>query len=232
MGRSFDPASEAAAEQFDRVAEDYDAMHRSNIAASGEGPEYFARYKLRVLMDRLEGRTSRPVLDFGCGIGNLTRLLDEALPDVHAYDPSQACVDVAKRSAARTTFYADLDEIPKEKFGAVVLANVLHHVEPNERESLVQRVGERLAPGGRLVVFEHNPLNPLTRRAVATCPFDEGVQLLWPGEVRGLMNAAGLRSNRVRYIVFFPHALRAFRRIEPRLGALPLGAQYVAWAEK
>ena len=35
--------------EFDPFADEYQAMHRSNISASGEGPEYFAEYKMRDL---------------------------------------------------------------------------------------------------------------------------------------------------------------------------------------
>ena len=35
-----------------------------------------------------------------------------------------------------------------------------------------------LAVGGMVIVFEHNPMNPLTVRAVNNCPFDENAVLV------------------------------------------------------
>ena len=35
-----------------------------------------------------------------------------------------------------------------------------------------------LRAGGACVIFEHNPLNPLTVQAVNTCPFDENAVLI------------------------------------------------------
>ncbi len=236
MGKSFDPAhaadADGAAHEFDRFADDYDALHRVNIAASGEAPAYFAAYKRDVLGRVLGPAFAEPLLDFGCGIGNLTGLLAETFSDVHGYDPSSKSVEIAAKRAGRATFHADLAAIPHAHFGGVVLANVLHHVPRTERPALVRDIVDLLAPGGRLVVFEHNPLNPLTRRVVAACPFDEGVELLWPWEATRLLTRAGLRDARLDYIVFFPRSLAPLRTLEPSLRFLPLGAQVVAWAAK
>ncbi|NOU33384.1 MAG: class I SAM-dependent methyltransferase [Polyangiaceae bacterium] len=227
--RSFDPANEA---EFDAVADGYEAMHQKSIAASGEDPAYFARYKRDVLVRLFGAAQGQPVLDFGCGIGNLTSLLSPAFREVHGYDPSSRSVAHARERAPGARFYERVDDIPKSTFGIAVLANVLHHVPPADRRELVAEVAARLLPGGHLVVFEHNPLNPLTRKAVADCAFDKDAVLLRSSETRGLLRGAGLEGVRREYIVFFPKALAALRGLEPRLAALPLGAQYVALGRK
>jgi hypothetical protein len=109
---------------------------------------------------------------------------------------------------------------------------VLHHVPPAERSALMDTVASTLAPGGRLIVFEHNPLNPVTRHAVKICPFDENAVLLFPGEVKRLLRGAKLDPVALDYIVFFPHALRFARGMEPGLSWVPLGAQVCAWGTK
>ena len=78
-----------------------------------------------------------------------------------------------------------------------------------------------------LAIYEHNPINPLTRLAVSRCEFDEGVELLGRSETEAMLRAAGLVPAESRYIVFFPWRGRAFRAIERVLARLPLGAQYV-----
>jgi SAM-dependent methyltransferase len=232
-GESFDPAHTADAELgFDRYADSYDDAHRQNIAITGEDPAYFARYKREVLLRILGPRFAQPVLDFGCGIGNLTGLLADAFPTVHGYDPSAKSIAIATRRTQRATFHDDLARVPHLHFGGVVLANVLHHVPPGERAALLRDIADLLAPGGRLVVFEHNPFNPLTRWAVATCPFDEEAELLWPWETARLLSGAGFRDVRLNFIVFFPRALARLRPVEPSLRWLPLGAQVAAWATK
>jgi hypothetical protein len=134
-------------------------------------------------------------------------------------------VKLAQTRSPGAEFFDDPEAIPEARYGAVVLANVLHHVPKPNRRGLMEIVASKLAPGGRLVIFEHNPLNPVTRHAVAICPFDEGVELLYPREVKRLMRGAKLERVAQEYIVFFPHALAFARGMEPALGWLPLGAQ-------
>jgi 2-polyprenyl-3-methyl-5-hydroxy-6-metoxy-1,4-benzoquinol methylase len=229
MAESFDPQTRA---EFDRYAGSYETLHAASISASGESTEYFAVYKQKV-MERLLGRGfDRPVLDFGCGIGNLTSLLVDSFPTVHGYDPSSESAQMARTRAPRATFYDDPEALPSDFYGAVVLANVMHHVPPPNRPGLMRTITTKLAPQGRVVIFEHNPFNPLTRRAVSACPFDEDAVLLYPKEVRALLEGAGLSHVELEYIVFFPRALRAMRPLEPRLSWVPLGAQVCAWGWK
>jgi hypothetical protein len=77
-----------------------------------------------------------------------------------------------------------------------------------------------------LCLFEHNPLNPLTRHAVNTCPFDENAVLIGAPTMRRRVHEAGFGNARVKYRIFFPHFLRTLRPLEPKLTWLPLGAQY------
>ena len=130
--------------------------------------------------------------------------------------------------APRARLHTDLAEAPDGHFGLVTLCGVLHHVHPSERGAVIGRALRKLRPvDGRLVVFEHNPLNPLTRRAVALCPFDDDAILLWPWQARRLFRGAGLRDIRLRYIVFLPRLLSGLRWVEPGLGVVPLGAQFM-----
>src|SRR5438445_6243916 len=173
---------------FDRHALGYDEMHAESIRASGESTTYFAEYKLSCLI-RLGAK--EPILDFGCGIGNLTEQLVKRFGRVHAYDPSAESLRLARERAPRAELHGDPEEIPDGVFETVVLSGVLHHVEPSARVALLATVKEKLVPGGTVVVFEHNPLNPLTRRAVALCAFDDDAILLWPRELRRALQAAG-----------------------------------------
>jgi hypothetical protein len=83
-----------------------------------------------------------------------------------------------------------------------------------------------------LSVFEHNPANPITRRVVEQCPFDEDAVLLYPAEVKRYLTHVNLRLLRHDYIVFMPRALAWLRPLEPALAWLPAGAQYAVLAGK
>jgi SAM-dependent methyltransferase len=225
MGQESTHADRSRA-KFDAYADDYVSVHRHNVAITGEPPEYFAIYKLRCLEKLVGPAFDEPVLDYGCGVGMVTQQLCTRFSQVHGFDPSAQSIAAASDRAPSARFTTELDEVPNGHFGLLVMSGVLHHVRPPERADVLRSAIRKLRPeGGRLAVFEHNPLNPITRRAVKLCPFDDDAILLWPWEARALLRRAGLRDVRLRFIVFLPRALAALRWLEPRLEAVPLGAQ-------
>ncbi|MBX3228454.1 MAG: class I SAM-dependent methyltransferase [Labilithrix sp.] len=216
--------------KFDDYARSYEGLHKSSIAASGEDPAYFHDYKIECL--RRRGILEGPLLDYGCGTGNLLERFARVLDEVHGYDPSAESLREAKERAPSATLHSEIDSLPRGHFALAVLSGVLHHVPTRERRDVLERVRASLRPGGRIVVFEHNPLNPLTRRAVAMCPFDDDAILLWPWEARRRLRAAGFRRVSLDYIVFFPKPLAFLRRFEPHLHMLAIGAQQMLIGER
>lgn len=212
------------AAKFDAYAQTYDELHNQNLAASGESTEYFAKYKLACL-ERAGAPLAAPLIDYGCGIGNVTSVLGRAFTDLHGYDPSSECIRVARERMPGSTFYSDRDAMPDSHFATAVLSGVVHHVPRPERIATLEVVFRKLRPGGRVFVFEHNPLNPVTRHAVATCPFDDDADLLFPWQAKRLLRDAGFSHVKLDFIVFFPRPLAFLRRVEPKLGWLPAGAQ-------
>ena len=83
--------------EFDKFAEEYLATHKSNLAVTGESPDYFSRYKVVEVARRLKalGLAPRRVLDFGCGIGGSAPHLREAFPQAEIVG-----VDVSEKSLA------------------------------------------------------------------------------------------------------------------------------------
>jgi SAM-dependent methyltransferase len=219
--------------RFDPFARDYERQLDRTIGISGEGFEYFTEYKARYLAAVVPAGFRGNILDFGCGPGLLARSLRRALPDaaVDGYDESAEMAAEARRRLDSGVFTTDLGELGTD-YGLVVAANVLHHVDPDRRAAVVGEMAGRLGPAGRLAIFEYNPINPLTRWAVSRCPFDRGVRLLTSAETRRHLTRPGLGRVRVEYIVFFPRALGWCRRWERILGWCPVGAQYVALAER
>ena len=205
-----------APQKFDEYVQSYTDLHKKSLAASGEDPEYFAQYKLECLK-RFGAPKSEALLDYGCGIGNVTTCLTTYFEAVHGYDPSAQSLDAARGRMPRASFHSDPESLPEAHFATAIMSGVLHHVPRPERLGLLECVLSKLKPGGRLFVFEHNPLNPLTQRLVAQCEFDDDADLLWPWDVRGLLRRSGFASVRLDYIVFFPKLLAPLRPLEPRL---------------
>lgn len=224
--------------EFDRYADSYRRLHAENIRISGESPDYFARYKaLDARRLAAAGLPQPRVLDYGCGIGNATRFLEESFPDceVTGVDVSPASLEIARQGATSARFLVmDGDTIPAAdgQFGLAFVSCVLHHVDSGRHAAVLAELRRILAPGGLLVVYEHNPWNPLTVRAVQACEFDEKAVLISAGRLGERVRAAGFAPTRTRFLVFYPNLLRFLRWSEPLLGWLPLGAQYCVSARK
>jgi hypothetical protein len=79
-----------------------------------------------------------------------------------------------------------------------------------------------------MCIVEHNPLNPLTRPAVRRCSFDADAVLLRAGTIARLLRGAGASEVKTEFFLTLPTRHRLARGIEPVLGRLPFGAQYLA----
>jgi 2-polyprenyl-3-methyl-5-hydroxy-6-metoxy-1,4-benzoquinol methylase len=221
-------ADDGSSAKFDRYAADYLRYHARSMRASGEPPEFFADHKMACLDRLLPGGPEGPVLDYGCGVGLLTSRLCRRHGEVHGFDPSAVSLASAAQAAPTAVLHHSPEDIPDRHFGLVLLSTVLHHVPVEQRQDLLHTVLRKVRPGtGWLVVFEHNPLNPLTVHSVSQCPYDDDAVLLGAWEVRRLMARAGFTNLRQEYVVFFPRLFARLRFLEPYLGWLPLGAQYV-----
>jgi SAM-dependent methyltransferase len=217
--------------KFDEYARNYEELLSASLGGSGESPAYFAQYKIECLK-QLGFDTNGAVLDYGCGIGQLTSRLHEVFAEVHGYDPSTESLDIAQQRSPGLHVARTVEDLPDGHFSAIIVANVLHHVPPVERESLLTGLVAKLCSHGKLIVFEHNPWNPLTRLSVLRCPFDDDAILLRPRNIRRLVARCGLSRVRQDFIVFFPSALKRLRSFEPRLSWCPLGAQTMTIAER
>ena len=226
--------------EFDIFADEYHQQHVANIAITGESPEYFAEYKIKVLRDIILALSiySPRILDFGSGIGNSVAHVNRLLPA-----SALTCADVSQRSLEISeTRFPNLarniliqgERIPAEdnSFDVTFSACVFHHIPHSEHVHWLGELFRVTRPGGLITVFEHNPLNPLTLRAVNTCPFDANARLIRASKFAGSYRRAGWKKPRVRYHVFFPRALSALRALERRLSWAPIGAQYSIVAVK
>tara|TARA_Y100000588_G_scaffold337524_1_gene379041 strand:+ start:318 stop:779 length:462 start_codon:yes stop_codon:yes gene_type:complete len=119
-----------------------------------------------------------------------------------------------------------------ELFDVAIAACVFHHIPFKKHVHLIQEISRTLRYGGIIMIYEHNPYNPLTRYAVNTCPFDENAVLLRKNEVKKLLENTGLQTIIEEYRVFFPKFLKILRPLEQYLKWLPLGGQYFVVAKK
>ncbi len=224
--------------EFDRHAESYRRLHAENIRITGESPDYFARNKVQHASRLAAGRPVRRLLDFGCGIGNATPFLREFFPDaeITGTDVSAASLDIARSHSGSVASFqvVEGDRLPFEDghFSLVFVSCVFHHLDAEKHPVSLGEIRRVLAPDGLLALYEHNPWNPLTVRAVQACEFDEHAMLISAPRLKRIVTAAGFGQARTRYIVFYPRFLGFMRWSEPMLAWLPLGAQYCVSARR
>lgn len=63
-------------------------------------------------------------------------------------------------------------------YDVVVACCVFHHIDSSKHSEVFSELLRILKPGGRIVLFEHNPLNPVTRYIVDKTPIDCNVVLI------------------------------------------------------
>ena len=227
--------------EFDKFAAEYRDLHAASIRLSGEAPEYFAEYKIKDIASEL-ARAGKPldvrVLDFGAGVGYSIPFFRRHLPGsrLTCLDVSWRSLEIGEARFPGAAEFRHFDGVtipyPEASFDLTLASCVFHHIPHAEHVRLLGEIRRVLAPGGMLFVFEHNPLNPLTRHAVDTCEFDANAVLVGARAMRARVLAAGFASARIRYRIFFPALLRALRGLERHLAWLPLGAQYYVCAAK
>ena len=220
--------------EFDRFAEEYNGILRKSLGVTGEGPEFFHEYKIRALAQFARERGIQPesILDFGAGVGNSTKYFQIYFPKARlaGADISERSLQIAQSRFPGTleTLLIANDRVPAAdaSFDLAFSACAFHHIPHVEHVAWLRELGRLTRPDGTLTIFEHNPLNPLTVRAVNTCAFDENARLIRAKQLVSRFESAGWTDCKVRYHLFFPHALARLRPLERYLTGVPLGGQY------
>jgi ubiquinone/menaquinone biosynthesis C-methylase UbiE len=219
--------------QFDAYAGSYDEAVNRSLAFLGAKVDYFTRVKAEYLIDLLGEHFGdagkQNLLDVGCGVGNVHPLLTGRVATLSGCDVSADCLGQAERRNPDVGYrHYDGGRLPFDdaSFDAAVTTCVMHHVPPAQWPVFAAEMKRVVRPGGLAVVFEHNPLNPLTRRVVNNCEFDEDAVLLRQGKTSGLLTGAGFQGVKSRAILSVPSFGRWTRKFDRALGLLPFGAQY------
>ncbi|MEJ7583614.1 MAG: class I SAM-dependent methyltransferase [Acidimicrobiales bacterium] len=225
--------------EFDRYADSYGEAVARSVSFAGQGVEYYARLKAEHLLDLVERRLGDPArlsaLDVGCGVGITDTFLAGGFAALHGVDTAAEAID---RAGARnpTVRYLPYDgsTLPflDGELDVAFAICVVHHVPPGHRHRFAVELGRVVRPGGLVVLFEHNPYNPLTRVAVSRCEFDEGVTLLSRRTASDLLTGAGLDVVERRFIAFLPLDRPLVHRAERALHRIPLGAQHYVAARR
>ena len=224
---------ERSFDDFNEYAAQYRQIHTANIALSGVDSFYFAEMKVKLIKE-FEKNDHLRILDVGCGDGTSESYMTNYFSswEIDALDVSEESISVAKNKKLRNVNFRWYDGLtipfPDETFEVVFMAGVLHHVGFDLHEQLINEINRVTKKGGRFYLFEHNPLNPVTRHLVNTCVFDKSAKLLSYNYSSRLLKKNNFEIITKRFIIFFPRKglLSSFLFLEKYLRKLPLGGQY------
>ncbi len=174
---------------FDSIATVYDESLPSHVV------EHYLDKRTRFVIDhcrRGEG------LDVGCGTGALAQRLAQAGYTMSGIDPSEGMLEVLRtRSPEIRALKADGTDLPfaDDSFDLALTVAVLHHIaNPVDVARTLAEMVRVVRPGGRILVWDHNPRNPYWRILMARVPQDTGEERLVPqAEIVAGLHAAGAR---------------------------------------
>ena len=221
---------------FDQYAEEYDKILSDDLKVYGEESGYFAEYKVEIVKNKMKNKPEK-ILDFGCGIGRNIQYFKKYFSDskIFGCDISEKSIEIAKKNNPDVEFFLLNDENIKanfDKFDLIFTSCVFHHIEPVLRKNSMKSISNMMKQNGLFFIFEHNPLNPVTRKIVKDCVWDTDAILLSKKETITMTELSGLKVKKIQYTLFFPAFLRMFRFLEAYFGFIPLGGQYYVMAIK
>jgi SAM-dependent methyltransferase len=179
--------------------------------AAAAVPDYFAfESRMRGSVESVRERQRRyvddfrglaPVLDVGCGRGELVALLGEAGIEARGVDADADMVayargdglDVEQADAVRY-----LEGLSDSSLGGVFMGQVVEHLPPNVLVRVFELVAAKLRPGGLLVAETINPLSPLALRNYFADLTH--AQPLVPETLELLARQAGFAGTEIRFL--------------------------------
>jgi SAM-dependent methyltransferase len=220
---------------FDKFVNIYDKLLEEKTKFFSEH-NYFAKIKVHLALRNLElsGFKRINILEFGCGTGRNIKYLKKYFAN---YNATIEVCDISKKSlkyvrnlhpkiryfsCKEPNYYFDY----LEKYDIIFIAGVYHLININDRLSATINILRMLKKNGQVIIFEHNPLNFITRKIVNSCEYDDDAILLRPSELINYYKKLDLILLKKRYYLLIPPKLFFLRFLEYFFSSIPLGGQY------
>ncbi|MBO7048724.1 MAG: class I SAM-dependent methyltransferase [Spirochaetia bacterium] len=162
-----------AIKSFNEIAEIYDKNLEELLGKYMKGgTEKYAEYKVQLIHNLLKTHNINSILDFGCGVGRSLKYLTKYYPQAELWgcDIADEELQIAKKIFPKVSFFNNgyLEEFSsgEKSFDLIFTSCVMHHINPTERKAWVKAVLNRLNKGGYWAIFEHNLINPYTKKIV------------------------------------------------------------------
>jgi SAM-dependent methyltransferase len=226
--------------EFDQYSGNYKKTVESALPRFAPPLEFYARQKaafLRLEIGKLQvTREAFNLLNFGCGTGLVDGFLKDRKYKITGVDPSEGSLAIA-RLANPENHYVVIpeDKLPDlgKRFDIIYASCVFHHIPQQRHGSILFQLRCHLNQGGRLIIFEHNPYNPLTRHITQRCKLDQNARLIDASSLEEQAMKSGFRILEKKYYLFLPWGHRMWLWAEKTLlKNVPIGCQYLIVVEK
>jgi len=174
-------------------------------------PDYFAfESRMRGSVDAIRDRQRRyvedfraaaPVLDVGCGRGELLQLLREAGVEARGIDADADMVAYARGEGLevdQADLVDHLERLDDGALGGIFMGQVVEHLPPGVLVRALELAAAKLRPGGVLVAETINPLSPLALRHYFADLTH--AQPLVPETLQLLARQSGFDETEIRYL--------------------------------
>ena len=179
--------------------------------AAAAVPDYFAfESRMRGSVDAIrerqrpyvaDFRDSGPVIDIGCGRGELLSLLRDAGIEASGIDADADMVAYAQGEGldvVQEDVVEHLDRLPDGSVGGIFMGQVVEHLPAAALVHALRLAAAKLRPGGLLVAETINPLSPIALRNYFADLTH--AQPLVPETLELLARQAGFASTEIRFL--------------------------------
>lgn len=225
------------AQLFDQYSNNYKTLLDESLQSTGFDTDYFSTAKIRTLARLFPELRQRPIrfLDFGCGNGSLHKPITKFFPQA-TYTGTDLSNEMVQQAKTLNNGFDGFFELESElwkqdPYDVIFAANVFHHIPETDHQKIIKELRTLLSPQGKFILWEHNSWNPFTRKIVTDCVFDKDAVLISPLQSKRLFQKSGFSQLRIVFTTFFPKSLQFMVSLEPWLGWLPLGGQYLLIGE-
>lgn len=217
--------------EFELSKENYIDQHNASLVLGLKHDEFRVQ-KASWVQSFISKNQPRHMVDFGFGAGELLEDVAKTA-SVHrlsGVDPSESLRQELVSRNSHAPFHkveSSLESFDDAAIDLITCFNVLHHIPPSQRALIARQMVEKLSPGGSILIWEHNPVNPGTQLVVCRCEYDHDAILLRMGEVRSLFS--NLEIEAADYVNFSTPSMQKigfFKNLERWFRHVPLGAQY------
>ena len=185
---------------FDSIADIYDGVFPTHVQ------EHYLQRRVRYIRQHAPAASA---IDVGAGTGVLAERLADTGIDVVALDPFPGMLEqLRRRRPGMQTVVAHGEAIPfpDNSFDLAYSVAVMHHIaDPGKVRRTLAEMVRVTRPGGRILIWDHNPRNPYWPSLMKRVPQDVGSERLASmEELLAGLTAAGASIQRAERLGMMP----------------------------